>query len=517
MPSFTVKVKWGKENFPNVEVNTDEEPMLFKAQLYALTGVQPERQKVLCKGINLKDDEWNMPIKDGTTLLLLGTKEEVPQEPVEKPKFIEDMNESELATALELPAGLTNLGNTCYMNATLQCLKSVRELRDALKTFREDPSSGGSSAGPLAGLASPGAITTSMRNLFDDMERSDTVTPVLFLQRLHIAFPNFAQTGENGTYRQQDANECWSELLKMLQQKLQPTKGDSDQALKYSSFIDQWFGGSFDVQMSCTEAEDEPVSKSKENFLQLSCFISTEVKYMHSGIRLRLKEQLTKQSPSLGRDAVYTKTSLISRLPAYLTVQFVRFQYKGKEGINAKVLKDIKFPIDFDAFELCTPELQTKLSPIRAKFKEVEDAELERNLKGKHKTKAQLETEKPKTIPQPYCFDDDLGSNNSGYYTLQAVLTHQGRSSSSGHYVGWVRQKGDQWIKFDDDYVSPVDTEAILKLSGGGDWHCAYVLVYGPKVLELPMEDEKTADEAGAGGGDSKATEPVSDDKMAVD
>jgi ubiquitin carboxyl-terminal hydrolase 14 len=56
-------------------------------------------------------------------------------------------------------------------------------------------------------------------------------------------------------------------------------------------------------------------------------------------------------------------------LPAYLTVQFVRFQYKGKEGINAKVLKDIKFPIDFDAYELCTPALQTKLAPIRDKFK----------------------------------------------------------------------------------------------------------------------------------------------------
>lgn len=100
--------------------------------------------------------------------------------------------------------------------------------------------------------------------------------------------------------------------------------------------------------------------------------------------------------------------SLISRLPAYLTVQFVRFQYKGKEGINAKVLKDIKFPIDFDAFELCTPELQGKLSPMRAKFKEAEDAELERNLKGKNKSKAQLESEKPKTVAQPYCFEDGL-------------------------------------------------------------------------------------------------------------
>lgn len=59
-----VKVKWGKENFPNIEVNTDEEPILFKAQLFALTGVQPERQKILCKGISLKDDEWNMGLKN---------------------------------------------------------------------------------------------------------------------------------------------------------------------------------------------------------------------------------------------------------------------------------------------------------------------------------------------------------------------------------------------------------------------------------------------------------------------
>ena len=40
----------------------------------------------------------------------------------------------------------------------------------------------------------------------------------------------------------------------------------------------------------------------------------------------------------------------------------------------------------------------------------------------------------------------DIGSNNSGYYELVAVLTHQGRSSSSGHYVGWVSLKnGRTW------------------------------------------------------------------------
>ena len=93
--------------------------------------------------------------------------------------------------------------------------------------------------------------------------------------------------------------------------------------------------------------------------------------------------------------------------------------------------------------------------------------------------------------------------------STQAVLTHKGRSSNSGHYVGWVRHKGEAWLKCDDDevtdssslcqlpdpyllrfalhapcsQVSPVHEEDVLKLSGGGDWHTAYLLVYGPRKL----------------------------------
>lgn len=475
MPVYNIKVKWGKETH-KLDVNTDEDVDLFRAQLFALTGVLPERQKIMCKGVTLKDSEWNIELRNNAVVLLLGTAEVLQTEPAEKPKFIEDMNESELATAMELPAGLTNLGNTCYMNASVQCLRAVPELRQALLAYNDDNNS----------LASAASITMSMKGVFEQMERSNTVTPILLLQMLHMAFPQFAQTGENGGYRQQDANECLTELMKMLQQRL-PAQGSGSAAAasNATSMIDQYFGGSFDVEMKCTEAPEEEASKSTENFLQLSCFISPEVKYMHSGLKTRLKEQLTKRSPTLDRDAVYTKTSLIRRLPAYLTIQFVRFQYKSKEAVNAKILKDIKFPLDFDAFELCSPELQQKLIPMREKFKEIEDARLESAAKVDKVGDAVAE-KKVKTLP--YWFEDDIGSNNSGYYTLQAVLTHQGRSSSSGHYVGWARQKGDVWAKFDDDVVSQVTTEDILRLSGGGDWHCAYVLVYGPKLLEVSEE-----------------------------
>ena len=51
------------------------------------------------------------------------------------------MDESELQSALDMPAGLQNLGNTCYMNATVQCLKTVPEFRVALDKFGESESS----------------------------------------------------------------------------------------------------------------------------------------------------------------------------------------------------------------------------------------------------------------------------------------------------------------------------------------------------------------------------------------
>ena len=45
-----VKVKWGKERYDDVELNTEESPEVFKMQLFSLTGVPPDRQKVMISG-----------------------------------------------------------------------------------------------------------------------------------------------------------------------------------------------------------------------------------------------------------------------------------------------------------------------------------------------------------------------------------------------------------------------------------------------------------------------------------
>uniref|UniRef100_A0A674MZP1 Ubiquitin carboxyl-terminal hydrolase n=1 Tax=Takifugu rubripes TaxID=31033 RepID=A0A674MZP1_TAKRU len=431
-----VNVKWGKEKFDAVELNTEEPPMVFKAQLFALTGVQPDRQKVMVKGGTLK---------------------------------------------MELPCGLANLGNTCYMNATVQCLRSVPELKTALRRY--------SGALRSTGANAPSDyITAALRDLYETMDKtSSSLPPIILLQFVHMAFPQFAEKGDQGQYLQQDANECWLQMMRVLQQKLEPlesatpmetdSEGSAASACTKKNLIEQYFGVEFETTMKCTESEDEEPIKGKESQLQLSCFINQEVKYLATGLRLRLQEEITKMSATLDRNALYIKSSKLSRLPGYLTVQMVRFFYKEKEAVNAKVLKDVKFPLMLDVYELCTSELQEKMLTIRSRFKEVEDKKLEKQPDGAKEVKY-----------EPFSFPDDMGSNNSGYYDLQAVLTHQGRSSSSGHYVGWVKRKEDEWFKFDDDKVSVVTAEDILRLSGGGDWHIAYVLLYGPRRLEILEE-----------------------------
>ncbi|KAA0183671.1 Ubiquitin carboxyl-terminal hydrolase 14 [Fasciolopsis buskii] len=222
------------------------------------------------------------------------------------------------------------------------------------------------------------------------------------------------------------------------------------------------------------------------------CFIFlSDVKFLHTGIRNGFEGTVTKHSSTLERDAVYKKTSVLTRLPAYLVIHFVRFFYKEDKQLNAKILKDVKFPLELDLFTFCSEALQKQLFPMREKFRMEEDLVVH-GLTKKGEKPDQIDPWKEPDLYEPYFLDSDPGSNNSGYYELQGVLSHQGRTSSSGHYVAWVKVNG-TWIKFDDDVVTPVTPEDILKLSGGGDWHCAYNLLYGPKRLRKRIDVAQSA------------------------
>lgn len=53
----------------------------------------------------------------------------------------------------------------------------------------------------------------------------------------------------------------------------------------------------------------------------------------------------------------------------------------------------------------------------------------------------------------------------------------------------------DRWFKMDDTKVSEVAEEDILKLSGGGEYHSAYILLYGPRrILKVTPESPMDVD-----------------------
>eukprot|EP00049_Salpingoeca_infusionum_P011638 m.203167 g.203167 ORF g.203167 m.203167 type:complete len:501 (-) comp14987_c2_seq6:1724-3226(-) len=485
--AFKVKVKWNKQVFKDVELDTSESPELFSAQLFALTGVPTDRQKLMLKGKAVKGTWDGFKISDKSSFLLMGTAGELPEAPQEAVVFLEDLPEEQRVAASAFPPGLVNVGNTCYMNSTIQCLGTVPQLRQRLEALEAPPM-------PMPGAqpnvsGDPESLSKYLGQLYRSLssasnDKAIQKDVVLFWASLRTANPQFAETHE-GHPAQQDASECWGEVLRALESQL-----PADEGSPASSAVKEYFGIETVSTLTNTEMPEEEPRVLKEQVLQLSAHIEKDVGFIMAGLKKSMEGMQTAMSPGLGRDAVYSKKTEVARLPQFLTTAFVRFYYKQSVQQNCKISKEVKFPFTLDVYELCSPELKAKMLPARNKFAAYQDWEADQKaaLAGKKEKKEGEDV----VEYEPTEFADDPGSNNSGYYELQAVLTHRGRSSNSGHYVAWVKLATGQWVLFDDDTVTPQKPEDILRLSGGGgaDWHTAYILLYGAqKCPKIPAEE----------------------------
>jgi len=505
----TIKIKWNKEEF-DVELEADSSVELFKMQVCSITRVPADRQKFLgFPGGMLKDTD-DLPakvakLKPGAKITLMGTAEggEL-KEPAEKTVFEEDLSPEEKARILKekkaevLPAGIRNLGNTCYMNSTLQCINAIPELRESANTF---------SLPPASQRDLDAVLTAQFRTVTHQLtQTTESIVPLQFVMALRERFPRFAEM-RNDAYMQQDAEECLRGMLTVFAETLTTANGGNK--------VDELFGFQLNSKLKNLECDEEPPTETDELQRVLMCHLGTQtdpVTHIAQGVQVSLKEHIEKNSPVLGRNAQYEKTSSMASMPPYLVVQFARFGYKsanewaGTSASKVKLIRKISFSHSLDLFDCASDDLKKKLSIGRVKKQEQEDAKLEREraeklgitAKGASSTGAE---------PTPAAAPDDgdvemkpVGEDatpafgevhDTGYYELFAVVSHKGRTADGGHYVGWVLNKkadgkelkDDRWTLFDDDDVSMHNWKDMVGLStdlqgGKADTQIAYINFY---------------------------------------
>ncbi|KAL0574304.1 ubiquitin-specific protease doa4 [Marasmius crinis-equi] len=354
-------------------------------------------------------------------------------------------------------SGLKNMGNTCYMNAPIQCLSASPPFARFFTEGRWK-----TAVNHVNPLGSKGRLTSSFAQLVHAMWGNELpyLTPTDF--RKTICTLNSQYIGSD----QHDSQEFLSFLLdgihedvnRILQRpqwnrtpeeeeelERMPPQIASEQEWKAwkarnDSIIVDYFQGQFRNQMKCLTCTKTSTTYNTFSILSvpvphgrsgkvplhrcLDAFFNTEV--MEKDDAWDCPRCKTKQRAS--------KQLSLARLPPILVIHIKRFEANGR--FSDKIDTFVDFPVkSLDLTSYMPPPL-----PVGADRGQMHES-----------------PDDPRTQLPPYKYD------------LYGVTNHVG-NLSSGHYTAFVGSRGG-WMYCDDSVIKPVDVKQVVSQK-------AYVLFY---------------------------------------
>lgn len=324
----------------------------------------------------------------------------------------------------QAPIGLINRGVTCYMNSAIQALVHLPAMAHYLLDIQK---------GKYKSTISRNSVSQEFSNLYvrltDKASRKKAVYPSRIVARLEDINCMMSE------WNQEDAHEYFMSFISRLQEDSVP-KG---QKLN-SSILHDMFGGQLIQRVKCGSCGHESVThqdfydlpvtfSSKEMKKTGSYTLKRAIKDFFSPERIRSDENSGYTCEKCKQRSNAIKQSRIEHAPEYLTVHMKRFKYSGRSG--QKVKEAMTYPVQFDIDEYTVNEDR----PVR--------------------------------------------------YKLMAVIVHEGRSLSSGHYIAYCRQpNGETWAEYDDEMIRKVSEKTVLSQES------AYMLVYSRLAVKKKVVKE---------------------------
>ncbi|XP_076859693.1 ubiquitin carboxyl-terminal hydrolase 26-like [Brachyhypopomus gauderio] len=344
--------------------------------------------------------------------------------------------------------GFPNIGNTCYMNATLQCLLSLSCFWSPIEaqcSSWTDPSS------------------CQMLRCFADLQQGRLTSCCSSKKKdllgalnacISVRCPAFGEDYE------QDAHEFL--MMSLLQLK------EEGETLRVSSFSYICPVANFEFHLksvrTCSSCGLQ--SSREEDFNHLSVNLSST---LTDSLHSYFKSTDLEVKCDCGQGNKTSEAVEFLTLPRILILHIKRFDTLGQKLRNPM---DIPSELDLSAFPGVASLRQPLSGPAytqeKPHEKQVDNLE-------KSSLPEQVVNESREGQGEKVQHVSPLESVPTDIYRLHAVVSHLGSSMNNGHYISDVaEEKGERWLTFDDSNVSKIKEPTILKRRA----KTAYLLFY---------------------------------------